>query len=79
VLLSKADVNQASNLGSTPLYIASECGHKDTVQLLLQSKATPGPLADNNYSLLAAVRAQGHEDIAQLLQCHSTQSVEHKM
>ena len=37
LLRAAAEVNKANNRGSTPLYIASETGHRDVADVLLQA------------------------------------------
>ena len=71
LLAAGAAVNQTKNFGSSPLFIAAQEGRLESVRLLLRAEADPllcwkGKTA--HWSPLEAARAQGHAEIAELLQ-----------
>ena len=68
-LLLKADANPnlQVNDGCTPLYIASQNGHTDTVALLLKANANPNLQKDNGATPLYIASQNGHTDTVALL------------
>jgi len=59
----------SSDLGSTPLYHASQCGHEDIVKLLLENGAEPNHTlkADMNLSSLHVACQNGHVNVVKWL------------
>ena len=66
LLLGKegVDVNQATNDGATPLFIASQKGHAEVVSLLLGKEGVDVNQATNNGTTPLYIASQeGHADV----------------
>ena len=63
-MAAKADINQATADGATPVYIAAEKGHKDVVQLLVggwQKANVNQPEYRFGFTTLHAARGRARE------------------
>ena len=68
MLLGKgARVDATRRDGETPLYVASESGHADVVQLLLGNGARVDAAMENGATPLFTASENGHEDVVRLL------------
>lgn len=54
-----ADVNAKSNLGTTPLILASQSGHVDTVEALIKAGANVNDQTPQGYTALRATTTLG--------------------
>lgn len=65
------DPNVKSSAGVSPLYLAAEAGHLDTVRILVEGGADVNQKADNVYWLdctpVLAAAYKGHDDIVEFL------------
>jgi ankyrin repeat protein len=66
LLEASANVNQATNDGMSPLFMASQEGHCDVVRLLLEASANVNQ-ADTGASPLFIASQNGHCDVVQFL------------
>ena len=64
----QADVNKADEDGATPLYMAADGGHTDTVALLITTGEADATLTCQGYSPLMAAKEEGHQAIVALLE-----------
>ena len=62
-----ADINQAKNNGTSPLWIACTRGHKDVAALLLDRGADINPAKDNGVTPLSISCKKGYLAISELL------------
>ena len=65
-----ADVNVRNKFGVTPLFMASQDGHKEVVQLLLGAKADVNAKASvqgKDYTPLSVAKRKGHHSVVKLL------------
>jgi ankyrin repeat protein len=60
-------INNKDNNGYTALMIASENGHKEVVELLLNKGANINYKNDDGYTALMLASAKGHKNIVELL------------
>ena len=67
LLAAGAAVNQVTNEGASPLYVAAQNGHAEPVRLLLRAEADP-LLRFDGWSPMEKAREKGHAEIADLLQ-----------
>ena len=62
-----ADVNQANNIGSTPMWIAASEGHSETVNVLASLHADVNLANDKGETPLKIATEEGKEDTAAVL------------
>ena len=61
------DDDRTTYIYDTPLCVASEKGHKDVVQLLLDRGADPNKADKGRWTPLHEAALRGHKDVVQLL------------
>jgi ankyrin repeat protein len=72
LLLEKgASIDKAKDNGATPLLMASQKGHVDTVRLLLEKGASIDKAWNNGTTPLTIARKKGHSEIVHLLELAS--------
>lgn len=67
LILQGADVNASGQFGNTPLTVAAQNGHTDTVKLLIDHGANVNAQNGLGETALLLAAANGHTDIAKLL------------
>ena len=63
-----ADVDKATNEGATPLNIAADEGHLETVKVLLKAGANLDPVDDWGDTALSAAKSKGHNEVVRVLE-----------
>jgi ankyrin repeat protein len=63
----RADADVQMHAGATPLHLASQTGHADITQTLLESRALVDIKLNGEYSPLMLTSKHGHDKVAQLL------------
>lgn len=68
ILEMKADLSQEMTLsGGTALYIASQMGHCEVVEVLLANRANPNETCDAGGGPLFIASQEGHYDVVEVL------------
>ena len=67
LLASGAAVNQTTNNGCFPLFVAAQHGHLEPVRLLLRAEADPLLRFKEVGTPLGIARQRGHTEVAELL------------
>ena len=65
--------------GATPLYVASEKGHRAVVEALLQHEAASEHIANNGETPLSVALSKGNLDVVKLLRCFTEPTSEHSV
>jgi len=68
---TEIQINQATNNGVTPLYMACQNGHLKVVKALLAKKEIDINKLSGEWTPLAAALQQGHTEIVALLRQHA--------
>lgn len=70
-----ADIDLRNNIGFSPLFIACEEGHQDTVKLLLEKGAKINLCNDSGVSPLYIASQDGHQDTVRMLLLNGADTV----